>query len=152
VERHLIGCPACRAEQASLTTAVAVLHEAAVEAPIGSAAPEIWPALDRQIRASRHARPGPWAGLGLGPSLGLAAGLLIAGTAIGLMSSRLPAPSAPRPDPGDHAATTPAPRPALPEGPAGTQLAGAAKAAPKPEARVDLEPKPVRDPQPAVGQ
>ena len=154
VERHLIGCPSCRAEHDSLATAVATLHET-VARPAKADAPSIWPALERQIRASRHARPNPWASLGFGPSLGLAAGLLVAGTAIGLVGGRIQAPSAPQP----HLDVPPlagpaAPRPALPEGPAPAQVAAVTPAVPKPEVRADLDPKTTasRDPQRAVGQ
>ncbi|HEY2154421.1 MAG TPA: hypothetical protein VGH33_02245 [Isosphaeraceae bacterium] len=154
VERHLIGCPSCRADHESLATAVAALHETAA-VPAKVPAPSIWPALERQIRASRHVRPNPWASLGFGPSLGMAAGLLVAGTAIGLVGGRIQAPSAPQAPPAKHAdAGPPAPRPALPEGPAPAQVAAAAPAAPKPEVRIDLDTKTAanRDPQRAVGQ
>ncbi len=154
VERHLIGCPSCRAERESLATAVAALHETAA-GPAKAHAPSIWPALEQQIRASRHLRPNPWASLGFGPSLGLAAGLLVAGTAIGLVGGRIQTPSAPQPHPAVQSAAAPtAPRPALPEGPAGAQVAAEPQAAPKPEVRLDLDPKTgaSRDPQRAVGQ
>jgi anti-sigma factor RsiW len=154
VERHLIGCPSCRAEHTSLATAVTALHETAAR-PAKADAPSIWPALERQIRASRHVRPNPWAILGFGPSLGLAAGLLVAGTAIGLVGGRIQTPSLPQPrlDPPDLA-TPAAPRPALPEGPAPAQVAAVTPAVLKPEIRVDLDPKTAanRDPQRAVGQ
>jgi anti-sigma factor RsiW len=154
VERHLIGCPSCRAESESLATAVAALRETAA-APAKAHAPSIWPALDQQIRASRHVRPNPWASLGFGPSLGLAAGLLVAGTAIGLVGGRIQAPSTPQALPAKHADAGPAaPRPALPEGPAPAQVAAVPPAAPKPDVRLDLDPKTGanRDPQRAVGQ
>ena len=153
VERHLIGCPSCRAERESLATAVAVLHETAAE-PAKAGAPSVWPALEQQIRASRHLRPNPWASLGFGPSLGLAAGLLVAGTAIGLVGGRIQAPPAPAPRPAPPDLATPAPRPAMPEGPAPAQVAAATPAVPRPEVRVDLDPKAAagRDPQRAVGQ
>lgn len=108
VERHLIGCPSCRAERESLATAVSALHETAA-GPAKAAAPSIWPALERQIRASRHVRPNPWASLGFGPSLGLAAGLLVAGTAIGLVGGRIQTPSAPQPGPAAPPLAKPAP-------------------------------------------
>jgi anti-sigma factor RsiW len=154
VERHLIGCPSCRTERESLATAVAALHETAA-VPMKADAPSIWPALERQIRASRHARPNPWASLGFGPSLGLAAGLLVVGTAIGLVGGRIQTPSAPHPRPAVQTVATPAaPRPALPEGPAPAQVAAVTPAVPKPEVRLDLDPKAAanRDPQRAVGQ
>jgi anti-sigma factor RsiW len=158
VERHLIGCPMCRAERVSLGSAVAVLHGAAAEIPAKSDAPSVWPALDRQIRASRHERPNAWSGLHFGPSLGLAAGLLVAGTAVGLVGGRLhrPRPVAPasRPDDQADAPKVPAPRPALPEGPADAKLAAEPQVAPRPDVRLDLDPKTGanRDPQRAVGQ
>lgn len=155
VERHLIGCASCRAERESLASAVVALHESGASVPVKSGAPSIWPALSRQIRASRHLRPNPWAGLGFGPSMGLAAGLLVVGTAIGLVGGRIQPPPAPRPRPTMAKQDEPAaaaPRPALPEGPARTQLAGTPQVPPK--AVVDLDPKAGagRDPQPAVGQ
>lgn len=156
VERHLIGCPSCRTERDSLVSAVSMLHEAGVAGPAKSEAPSIWPALARQIRESRHVRPNPWSRLGLLSPLGLAAGLLVAGTAIGLVGSRIQPPSAPRPSPhlGPSVKNTPAPRPALPEGPARTELAGPPQVAPRPDIRLELDPKTgaVRDPQRAVGQ
>ncbi len=137
-----------------LATTVGVLHEAGASAPVGGDAPSIWPALARQIRASRHERPNPWSHLSLIPSLGLAAGLLVAGTAIGLVSSRIQPPSAPRPRPAEQTATSPAPRPALPEGPAQPQLAAQPQTAPKPDVRLELDPRTgtARDSQRAVGQ
>lgn len=154
VERHLIGCPSCRAERESLATAVAALHETAAR-PAKADVPSIWPALERQIRASRHVRPNPWASLGFGPSLGLAAGLLVAGTAIGVVGGRIQGPAAPQPGPATPSVATPAaPRPALPEGPAPAQVAGVTPAVPRPEVRIDLDPKTAanRDPNRAVGQ
>ena len=132
VERHLIGCPSCRSERDTLTSAVGMLHEAGASTPVEADAPSIWPALSQQICASRHVRPNPWLGLGFGPSLGLAAGLLVAGTAIGLVEQSDPTafrPAARAPVP---LVTTPAPRPALPEGPAQTKLAAQPQVAPKP--------------------
>lgn len=151
VERHLIGCPSCRSERGTLTSAVGMLREAGASTSVEADAPSIWPALSQQICASRHARPNPWLGLGFGPALGLAAGLLVAGTAIGLVSSRIQPPSAPRPETPAPTVTTPTPRPALPEGPTQNQLAAHPQVAPKP-----LEPDPKtgasRDPQRSVGQ
>ena len=154
VERHLIGCPSCRSERDALESAVGALREAAVATAVGADAPSIWPDLSRQIRASRHVRPNPWSLLGFGPSLGLAAGLLVAGTAIGLVGGRLKPPAPPRPAPPVQAVTTPMPRPALPEGPTRTQLASEPQAAPKTDVRLDLDSKTGanRDPQRSVGQ
>jgi len=152
VERHLIGCPSCRSERAMLTSALGMLREAGTSTTVDAEAPSIWPALSQQICASRHARPNPWLGLGFGPSLGLAAGLLVAGTAIGLVGSRIQPPSAARPEPPSQAAPTPVPRPALPEGPAQTKLAAQPQVAPRPLDLVDPQAAANRDPQRSVGQ
>jgi hypothetical protein len=153
VERHLICCPSCRSERDTLLSAVGMLQEAGAVSPTTADAPSIWPALAQQIRGSRHVRPNPWAGLGFGPSLGLAAGLLVAGTAIGLVSGRMnQPPSAPRPEVPTPVVATPAPRPALPEGPAPTKLAAQPQVAPKPLDLVDPKAAANRDPQRSVGQ
>lgn len=154
VERHLIGCTSCRSERDSLEAAVGALRGAGVATTVGPDAPSLWPDLSRQIRASRHARPNPFSLIGFGPSLGMTAGLLVAGTAIGLVTSRIQPPSAPRPAPPVPAVTAPTPRPALPEGSVQTRLASEPQVAPKPDVRLELDPKTGanRDPQRSVGQ
>ena len=59
VERHLIGCPRCRAHRVALGHALEVLHAAAAESPTGAGVPSLWPALARQIRESRRPAPAP---------------------------------------------------------------------------------------------
>jgi hypothetical protein len=58
VERHLIACLPCRKERATLTNALGALHAAAAESPVqatrSSASTSLWPALERQIRESKH--------------------------------------------------------------------------------------------------
>jgi len=83
VERHLIGCPDCRAQQVGVGQALEVLRTVAATPPAAPDAPSLWPALARQIRESRrpvatptfafalarfrsHFIPGPALGLGLG--------------------------------------------------------------------------------------
>ena len=64
VESHLIVCPSCRERRAGLAGALNALRAAAVESPWfsnsgdGSDAPSLWPAVQRQIRESRH-QPSP---------------------------------------------------------------------------------------------
>jgi hypothetical protein len=57
-ERHLIGCADCRRELEGLRGALGVLHAAAGGEPAGAAAaapaPDLWPALERQIREARR--------------------------------------------------------------------------------------------------
>jgi hypothetical protein len=86
VERHLIGCPACRQRLDSLRDALAVLHVAAAESPADPEAPSLWPALARQIRESRRPQSSwemGWLRSWAWPSLGLAAGLFVA---VGILS------------------------------------------------------------------
>lgn len=53
VERHLIGCPTCRARSVSLAESLTALRSAAgVLARTDSES--LWPELNRQIRRSRH--------------------------------------------------------------------------------------------------
>jgi Putative zinc-finger len=59
VERHLIGCPRCRAHRVALGHALEVLHAAAAESPTGAGVPSLWPALARQIRESHRPAPAP---------------------------------------------------------------------------------------------
>ena len=122
VERHLIGCSNCRRERASLAEVTAVLRQAASVAPASPAAPSIWPALSRQIRGTRHprARSAPWFGIGFGSALGLAAGVVVAGGAIGLAGWQLGSSSRSRPE---LASSQFVPRPALPVSPDAGALA-----------------------------
>lgn len=57
VERHLIGCPDCRARRDSSAEALVALHRLGEEAPPPIDAPSLWPELARQIRETRHASP-----------------------------------------------------------------------------------------------
>ena len=60
VESHLVFCQICRANHAGLADALNVLRAAAAEPPtVANAraiadAPSLWPAIQRQIRESRH--------------------------------------------------------------------------------------------------
>ncbi len=60
VERHLIGCPACRGRRDASKQSLSVLRDVAALGPIapgfraGGDRPSVWPALARQIRESRH--------------------------------------------------------------------------------------------------
>jgi hypothetical protein len=138
VERHLIGCASCRAHRDSMTMALAALHLAASVPPISADTPSVWPALSRQIRGTRHPHPARWFGLGFGGSVGLAASLLLLGTAIGLLTSRLGALSPPQPAPTVVVEAPPEPRPAIPDGQP-QLLAGQPTPAPKPEPRAALD-------------
>lgn len=84
VERHLIGCPACRQYQGAIGKTLEVLRAASDCNPIASDVPSLWPALARQIRESRRPAATPafwpvwsrwafWPVVGLGVSLGLLA-------------------------------------------------------------------------------
>ncbi|MBX6314032.1 MAG: zf-HC2 domain-containing protein, partial [Isosphaeraceae bacterium] len=55
VERHLIGCPACRSRWESLRGSLDALHAAAAVDPARPEAPSLWPELARQLRESRRA-------------------------------------------------------------------------------------------------
>jgi len=57
VERHLIGCPSCRAHQTALGQALETLRTVAATSPTAPDAPSLWPALARQIRESRRPVP-----------------------------------------------------------------------------------------------
>jgi hypothetical protein len=59
VERHLIGCPQCRQQQAALGQALETLRTVAAITPTKPDAPSLWPALARQIRESRRPSPTP---------------------------------------------------------------------------------------------
>lgn len=84
VERHLIGCPSCRARLAEHRQALDVLATVAQVRPERPNAPSLWPALARQLREERHpvARTFAW-GLGNGWSWTLpTAGLALAASAL----------------------------------------------------------------------
>jgi hypothetical protein len=86
VERHLIGCPTCRARLAGQRQALDVLATIAATPPDRPNAPSLWPALARQVREQRHpgtARTFAWhQGTGWSlPRTGLA---LVASALIGL--------------------------------------------------------------------
>ena len=85
VERHLIGCPRCRQQQAALGQAFETLRNVAASAIAPPDAPSLWPALARQIRESRRPAPTPtfpfawalaWPRANPWPAFGLALGLL----------------------------------------------------------------------------
>jgi len=65
VESHLVVCPSCRARRIGLSEALNALRSAGSELPVSAAgtdAPSLWPALQRQIRETRHLpRPSPFA-------------------------------------------------------------------------------------------
>lgn len=68
VESHLLGCPDCRSRRASLSGALAALHAVSETGVDGAPGPTLWPALQRQIRETRHerrSRPGYSLGLPL---------------------------------------------------------------------------------------
>lgn len=154
VDRHLIGCTSCRAHRDSLASAISVLQLAASVSPVSQDVPSVWPDLARQIRGTRHPHPSRWFGLGFGGSVGLAASLLLLGTVIGLLGSRL----APLPTkvvtPSSFTETMLAPRPAVPETPPGGLFVGQPTPPPKPDvsrAALDVDSKGaashLRDPQ-----
>jgi hypothetical protein len=53
-ERHLLACADCRRERAALARTVGVLHAAAAVVPSSGESASLWPALQRQIRETRH--------------------------------------------------------------------------------------------------
>jgi predicted anti-sigma-YlaC factor YlaD len=154
VDRHLIGCTSCRAHRDSMASAISVLKLAASVSPVSQDVPSVWPDLARQIRGTRHPHPTRWFGLGFGGSVGLAASLLLLGTVIGLLGSRL----APLPTkaltPASFTDATLAPRPAVPETSPLRLLVGQPTSPPKSEVArpsIDLDSKGaashLRDPQ-----
>lgn len=88
VERHVLGCPTCRARLEALRSATAALRQAGRVDPLDPVeAPSLWPALALQIRESRHARR-PWGRRSVTRfAAGLAAGLLLAAGSIGLWTA-----------------------------------------------------------------
>ena len=90
VERHLIGCPGCRARQGACEQALTALRSAALGAPGHLEAPSLWPDLARQIRQSR--RPAPfswlfaWPGFRIAPVLAVGTGVL--SLVVGLVVTR----------------------------------------------------------------
>jgi anti-sigma factor RsiW len=96
VERHLIGCPGCRDRRDASTGALAALRSFAEESPSDAEAPSLWPALDLQIRQSRHIPPRPpWWDLPVPRSWGVFS--LATGLGAVLAASLVP-PSPPPPD------------------------------------------------------
>ena len=82
VERHLIGCPDCRERRSASADALSALRAFAGEAPARREAPSLWPALERQIRESRHvaARPAwSWSWLFAQASPAMSFGLALGG-------------------------------------------------------------------------
>lgn len=156
VDRHLIGCPSCRAHRDSLASAISVLQLAASVSPVSQDIPSVWPDLARQIRGTRHPHPSRWFGLGFGGSVGLAASLLLLGTVIGLLGSRLaPLPTTKVVTSSSFTESMLAPRPAVPETvPVSLQLSGQPTTSPKaevPRPNLDIDSKAaashLRDPQ-----
>ncbi len=95
VERHLIGCLDCRGRRDASEGSLAVLRAFANQPPARAEAPSLWPALDRQIRQSRHlpARPS-WRdrlGFRVGPAMGLGLSLGLGGLAVATLA---PTPAA----------------------------------------------------------
>lgn len=88
VERHLLGCAACREQRAGLGASLAVLHETAEVDPL-SRPPGLWPVLERQIREARRPLPEEvsWSRRMLVPVAGLAAALTLSAT-VGLLAVR----------------------------------------------------------------
>lgn len=125
VERHLIGCSACRDLLGASESALSALRAVALESPARFDAPSLWPALARQIRESRHAVPRPSfrdfarprLAPGLWPALGLAMGL---GGVIAASLPRardLPPAALPSPAPVQVVAVVPEAPAAPPRGP-----------------------------------
>jgi anti-sigma factor RsiW len=124
VERHVVECDSCRSERTALESTVGLLRAVSSVVPCDPEAPSIWPALSRQIQGTRHPRPTSWFGLGSGPAVGMAAGMLVVGGAIGLTGWHLGSASAARGRPQPRVEVF-QPRPALPpEVPARSQLVG----------------------------
>lgn len=86
VERHVVGCVACRGLLESHRRSLGALHAAAAaESPALAAAPSLWPDLARQLREARRPRsprfgslPIPW------PIAAAMAATLIAGLSLAL--------------------------------------------------------------------
>jgi hypothetical protein len=80
VERHVLGCPTCRARLERAGRALEALQLAASSDPGSGAAPGLWPALERQIQESRREPRGAWPRwLPLAASVLLAVGSLAVG-------------------------------------------------------------------------
>ena len=82
VERHLILCAKCRTQLEKHEESFSVLRAVAGEGPVLSDATSVWPALERQIRESRHTSPISWgwtrSALALAATLALASLAVIA--------------------------------------------------------------------------
>lgn len=95
VERHLVGCPECRRQLASMQAALDVLRMAATCDPAPSSpAASIWPELSRQIRESRRPRRTVWPRLLAWPGAALAASLLLTLGGVTLFRRHDPGPTA----------------------------------------------------------
>jgi hypothetical protein len=57
IDRHLGGCPACRAHRSGMVRALEALGVTAGALPVDADAPSLWPSLERRI-AAHHARDG----------------------------------------------------------------------------------------------
>jgi len=96
VQRHLLRCADCRRRQAALERGQAALNAAAAVDPIPEPeAPPLWPEIQRRIAASKRPRArtawgveSRWAWVW--PMTGLAAGLLVAASIVGLGAQRDP--------------------------------------------------------------
>jgi anti-sigma factor RsiW len=71
VESHLLICSDCRSDRESLAGALGVLRSASEPVVDGASAPTLWPALQRQIRESRHEPRAARSGYSLGLPLPL---------------------------------------------------------------------------------
>lgn len=89
VERHVIGCFACRHHLESLRNSLHILHVAAESTPIRPDTPSLWPALSRQIRESRRPGPVSWTSRYAWPLVGMAATFALA---VGTLFAARPVP------------------------------------------------------------
>lgn len=148
VERHLIGCPACRNRLESLASSLGVLRLMGQEtvAPAPSDAPSLWPALARQIREEKHFEPafGPTyrpalIGLGVAATVAIAAGVATwsMGQTGRRSSMRAVASSAPKPP-------APAPVPDLKASESSPTVADATGSKSESEAPSPVPPSPSR--------
>ena len=80
VERHLISCAKCRTQLEKHEESFSALRAVAGAGPVLSDATSVWPALERQIRESRHTAPIFWGWTR--SALALAATLALASLAV----------------------------------------------------------------------